>query len=208
LHRKVIIFDFGQVLTLNQKKQVYTDLLKDLHLTPETFFPIWGSYRHPYDQGLLNTQEYWTKVLQELQVPDFQTYVAQNWQNLLATDLSAFDNPRIDMLGYVQELGNRGIPLGILSNMPKDVGEFWESRWEGMDHFTWKLWSGDFGLIKPELPIYTYLLDTIDRNPADVFFLDDIEANVLGATSLGIHGVLFTTVESAQIDIENWLNQK
>lgn len=206
LHRKVIVFDFGQVLTLNQQKQVYDPLLIELQRTSEEFFPVWGSFRHAYDQGLLNTKEYWTKVLQDLAIPDFESYVERNWQQLLATDLSAFDNPRIDMLEYVKDLGTRGIPLGILSNMPEDVGEFWESRWEGMECFTWKIWSGDLGLIKPEREIFDHLLKVLKRNPEEILFVDDIEANILGARNLGINGVIFSSVDSAKKEIETWLN--
>ena len=207
MERKVVVFDFGQVLTLNQQKQVYEPLLLELDRSPDSFFPIWGSYRHDYDQGLLNTKEYWTKVLMELDIPDYLNYVEQHWQKLLATDLSAFDNPRTEMLNYVKDLGARGIPLGILSNMPEDVGEFWESRWDGMECFTWKIWSGDIGMIKPEKEIFQYLLNTIGRNPDEVLFVDDIEANILSAKALGIGGVVFSSVHQVQNEIEAWLKE-
>jgi putative hydrolase of the HAD superfamily len=207
LERRVVIFDFGQVLTLNQQKQVYEPLLEELEKSSDEFFPVWGSYRHDYDQGLLNTRDYWTKVLKELNIPDYQTYVDQHWQKLLETDLSAFDNPRKEMLDYVKDLGKRGIHLGILSNMPEDVGEFWELRWDGMESFTWKIWSGDIGLIKPGKEIFQHLLNTIERNPHEVLFVDDIEANILGAKALGIDGIVFSSVNQVQNEIEHWLRE-
>ena len=48
--------------------------------------------------------------------------------------------------------------------------------------------SSDLKLMKPQLEIYRYLLDTYDLVPEEVLFIDDSPVNVHGAEALGIRG--------------------
>jgi FMN phosphatase YigB (HAD superfamily) len=49
--------------------------------------------------------------------------------------------------------------------------------------------------VKPDPAIYQICLEKLNVAAAEVLFLDDIVANVDGASALGIHGLIFDTVE-------------
>lgn len=46
-------------------------------------------------------------------------------------------------------------------------------------------------LAKPDPRIYRRLCERYDLKPEECFFIDDIEANIRGAASIGMHGIIF-----------------
>ena len=46
-------------------------------------------------------------------------------------------------------------------------------------------------LAKPDPRIYRRLCERFDLKPEECFFIDDIEANILGAASIGMQGIVF-----------------
>lgn len=44
--------------------------------------------------------------------------------------------------------------------------------------------------------IYKYLSDTYNLNPDECIFIDDSVANINAANELGIHGIVYTDIES------------
>ena len=46
-------------------------------------------------------------------------------------------------------------------------------------------------LAKPDPRIYRRLCERFDLKPEECFFIDDIEANILGAASIGMRGIVF-----------------
>jgi epoxide hydrolase-like predicted phosphatase len=58
--------------------------------------------------------------------------------------------------------------------------------------------SSEVGLRKPDPAVYRLLLDRLEREPADVVFIDDFERNVAAARDLGICGVQFTGLDACR----------
>ncbi len=56
--------------------------------------------------------------------------------------------------------------------------------------------SAEFGGRKPDAAVYHGLCDQLDVDPARAAFVDDKIANADGATTAGLHGHHFTTVDS------------
>lgn len=57
------------------------------------------------------------------------------------------------------------------------------------------LFSCDAAAAKPEKVIYENFLQKYNLNPAETLFIDDVEANVAGATSCGIDGIVCLDTE-------------
>ncbi|MBB4064469.1 HAD family hydrolase [Gellertiella hungarica] len=61
--------------------------------------------------------------------------------------------------------------------------------------------SGDVGLIKPDLRIYTLHAETFGLAPAHTLFIDDSAANVEGARKAGWNAVLYTGADKLAADL-------
>lgn len=56
----------------------------------------------------------------------------------------------------------------------------------------WAFISGEQGVRKPSPEAYASALTTVAREASDVIFVDDSEANVLGARAVGIDSIQFS----------------
>lgn len=104
-------------------------------------------------------------------------------------------DPTIELIRRLASTSNR---LYVLSNMHLASIEHLEK-----EHDIWPLFDGvvissRIKAIKPEIPIYRYLLDTYQLTPADTVFIDDRPENLEAAASLGIWTIRF--VDSAQCE--------
>jgi 2-haloacid dehalogenase len=90
----------------------------------------------------------------------------------------------------------QGLKVGVLTNMPADHA--WTcfsgfSRWAALDTI---IVSGFVKMAKPGADVYRLALNALDREPHEVFFVDDSAKNVAAAQALGMHAHLFTTPEA------------
>ncbi|MBK4347487.1 HAD family hydrolase [Lacisediminihabitans changchengi] len=66
------------------------------------------------------------------------------------------------------------------------------------------LTSADYRARKPTAEVFEAVLDRYHRRPEDVFFADDLQVNVDGATAVGITAHLFTDAASLRAAIEDF----
>ncbi len=106
--------------------------------------------------------------------------------------------PKADTVRLLETLHGRGVPLYCLSNMADsvyahltDLHGFW-TRFQGI------VISGQIQLLKPERAIYEYLLARYGLRAAETVFLDDLEANVIGARAAGLQSFQFRDAADAQ----------
>ena len=59
------------------------------------------------------------------------------------------------------------------------------------------------GLAKPDPAFYTYILDQERCSPEQAVFIDDVQANVQAAETLGIRSLLFTGAEQLKKDLNS-----
>jgi len=88
------------------------------------------------------------------------------------------------------ELKKRGFKLYFLSNFPIDIFEEVRSGYFFFRYFDGGLISAEVKSSKPDEGIYRTLLETYSLNPGESLFIDDIEANVKTAESLGMKGII------------------
>jgi putative hydrolase of the HAD superfamily len=56
--------------------------------------------------------------------------------------------------------------------------------------------SSSVKMIKPHKDIFMYTLDTINKKPEEILFIDDTEENIETAKSLGIQSIVYTNNQS------------
>jgi len=94
-----------------------------------------------------------------------------------------------DMVTFIHDLKNAGIPIGVLTNNVREFREWW---WPLMDFnsiFDVIIDSHEVGMRKPNPAIYELTMSKLGATPTRTAFLDDLLANVHAANALGIHGV-------------------
>lgn len=94
-------------------------------------------------------------------------------------------------------LKKQGYSLFYLSNFPIDIFENIKNDYFFFKYFDGGIISSEVKLSKPDVRIFSYLLEKYSLNPEECLYFDDIEENVRAAELLKIKGV--TTYGSENI---------
>ena len=105
-----------------------------------------------------------------------------------------------ETLAYRDELVARldagGVPLFAITNFSHEFFPPFRAAEAGLfDRFRDIVVSGEEKLVKPDAAIYRLALDRFGLPAAGTVFIDDNAANVAGADSVGMTGILFTGVD-------------
>jgi len=99
--------------------------------------------------------------------------------------------PIPETIELLYRLKAQGHKLYYLSNMHVAAIEHLERTYSFWDVFEGGIISCRVHLIKPELPIYTTLLETYGLNGSETVFIDDTEVNLTAAAQVGIQTIHF-----------------
>jgi HAD superfamily hydrolase (TIGR01662 family) len=95
-----------------------------------------------------------------------------------------------DVAPALDELKERGIVLGLISNVDRDI----DSVYEGLGLPNWlklRITSQDVGFNKPHPAIFQAALKQANVNPEEALYVgDQYEIDVLGANGVGMRGIL------------------
>lgn len=185
-----VIFDFGGVIAAHPAESQFAAIAHSLDADPAEFTRLFWQHRIPYDAGLDPT-EYWSTLLDKLGRP---------WHPMLLPDLliqeialwSNFDNR---VLEFAANLQSRGYLTGLLSNLPRPLGEALRATPGFLEPFDHHTFSYELGIVKPAAAIYLRSVDQLGVAPEQALFLDDRQENVQGARDAGLQAELYTDWE-------------
>jgi putative hydrolase of the HAD superfamily len=188
---RAVVFDYGNVLCHPQQPSDVEVMARVCGLEVPRFQDLYWKFRMPYDRGELHGDSYWAVVAGE----DGQVLNHEQVAELIALDAKSWSRPNRATLEWVEQLRRAGLGLGLLSNMPLEISRYLTAHCDWLALFDSSTFSCDVGQVKPDPAIYQICLEKLNVAAAEVLFLDDIAANVEGASALGIHGLIFDTVE-------------
>ena len=84
--------------------------------------------------------------------------------------------------------------------MPVTVKEY-VLRCDWLPRFDEKIFSCDLRIAKPKPEIFLHCLSKLGVAAEDTLFLDDRRENVQAATELGMHGIVFTSIREAAVEL-------
>ena len=95
-----------------------------------------------------------------------------------------------DVLPTLQVLKDRGLILGLITNMHRDMNEICQEL--GLDSYLdFVVTSGDVGADKPQPPIFLRALELAGVNAAEAIYVgDQYGTDVVGARGVGINPIL------------------
>ena len=192
---KNIIFDIGNVLTDFR----WEGYLRDKGFEGEAFDRIAGAtVLSPqwceYDRGVWTDEQIIDAFIRNDPALEKEIHFAfDRMQGLVI--------PRAYAIPWLSELKERGYKVFYLSNFSKKAEVECAESLSFLPYMDGGILSYREQLIKPDQAIYKLLLNRYGLAAEESVFLDDVEANVKGAESVGIHGILFQTKEQAEEDL-------
>jgi putative hydrolase of the HAD superfamily len=197
LSLRAVIFDYGMVLTGQPNVEAHDAMLRITGLPRDEFKAIYWADRHAYDEGKLTGLEFWQNIVRDAKLNLDAATIDE--LNLWDARMWTTQNPA--MLAWQQQLKERGIRTAILSNMGDSVLANMEREFDWLPRFDVLVWSYQHKMAKPDPAIYRLVLDRLGTRPEETLFIDDKAVNVEAARTLGLVGVLFTTIEQLRDDL-------
>jgi putative hydrolase of the HAD superfamily len=187
---RVVVFDYGEVISISPSREDRAVLETIAGVAPEVFWPAYDAHRDEFDGGTLSSRDYWAGI---------GAACGRSWdlatiQRLWAADVRGWTSAEPGVIAVIEELAEGGTRLALLSNAAEEYGGLF--RFSPLAPvFEQVFVSGELKLLKPDPRIYRHVAEQLAVDPADIVFIDNREANVRGAASIGIAGHVFTTAE-------------
>jgi putative hydrolase of the HAD superfamily len=185
---KVIVFDYGEVISVSPTEEDRRALTELAGGDAEVFWPAYWRHRDALDQGTLSIHSYWRGIARELGESWGDATIHRLW----LADFRSWLSIDHETLQVLLDLKAGGTRMALLSNAGRDFGSYFRHGTLG-DLFEKVFVSGELGTIKPSPEIFEHVMAELGITPEQTVFVDNKEANVLGAQALGIAGHVFTT---------------
>jgi putative hydrolase of the HAD superfamily len=175
------LFDYGMVISTAPEEADWDALEEAAGVELRDPSSFYWKHRLDFDEGKLSSCEYWSLALQRR--------VSIGLANQLdALDANQWSHINLDTLDVLEALNASGAQLALLSNMPAGMAEqFSSAPWT--KYFAQLFFSSRIGMVKPDPRVFHHVLAVIGAQPDQVIFVDDKEANIASARSLGIRTV-------------------
>ena len=194
---KNIILDVGKVLVAWEP----TQLMYKLGFSDEA---VRGVTRAFFDSGIWNETDRGVLCDEEIlalakkQAPEYEKEILLFWEQL---------GGAIWQLPYTREwiraIKRAGYRVYILSNYGSWTYEATrEKALDFLEDVDGAVFSYQVKQMKPDLEIFQTLFEKFSLNPQECVFLDDLPANIEGARAAGMHGIVFTGLEAALVELE------
>jgi HAD superfamily hydrolase (TIGR01509 family) len=96
-----------------------------------------------------------------------------------------------EVVSLIQHLRTAGIQCHLATNQQAYRRTIMHDERHYGDWFDQTFYSCDLGVAKPDPEYFRTILDAIDRPASSVLFVDDNEANIAAAKSLGVNAELY-----------------
>lgn len=193
-----VLFDLGGVVCRYEPAPRLEVLAADCGLTAdEVHRRVWASgLTADFEIGRYSTAE-WYEVVRD------RLGLRMGLERFNDVMLSAI-TPDPEVLAVVDQVRARARTAMLTDNPPLLLEALPTHFPEVAPRFDPFLISCELGVLKPSREIFEAALARLEEPPGDVLFVDDVEANVLGARACGIEAVQFTSVETLRSDLARY----
>jgi putative hydrolase of the HAD superfamily len=186
-----IVFDYGEVISERADPVHMSNMSLISGLDENTLQDLYWKFRDEYDRGTYNGESYW-RALGEAAGRNFSP---DQTRALIHEDVTSWSRVRAPILEWLRKLQQSGIKTAVLSNMMPDLLGKMRQEFAWLHAFTHQTYSCEIGTVKPEEKIYRHVLEGLGVPPERTLFLDDREVNIEGARAIGMHGIVFKSLD-------------
>lgn len=193
-----VIMDLGGVMLEWNPDHLLSRFQPEPELRGKLRATIFGSDWRLFDRGRLSEAE----LVERLEAGSGHTR-DELLAIIAAIRESLLEKP--ETVKLVRSLQQRGLDIYCLSNMPGPMYEHLRRRHTFWDVFRGIVISGEIQMMKPEPEIYLHLLERFGLRAQECVFVDDLQANVEGAKSVGLHAIRFQNATQCQQELDQLL---
>jgi putative hydrolase of the HAD superfamily len=198
VRRDGLLVDFGGVLTTNVFDS-FAQFCRAAGLAPDTVRDLF--MREPAARAALGDLETGRATEAEFEAR-FAPLLGVVPAEGLISRLFAGMRPEERMLEGVAAARRAGVRTGLVSN---SWGEEGYDRTRFAELFDAVVISGEIGIRKPALEIYTLAAERLGRAPERCVFVDDLAGNLKPARAIGMATVLHRDAETTLAELEEHL---
>jgi epoxide hydrolase-like predicted phosphatase len=196
---KAVLFDFGGVFTDSPFHAVHA-FGEELGVSPQIVSAIvFGSYEHDGDhpwhrleRGEISLESARENILQLGEERDLRVDIYDLFARMAGNNAGA--DQRTPLVDCARSLRQSGYRTGIVTNNVKEFGDGWRALIPVDELFEFVVDSSAVGVRKPDPRIFDIALAHLSElAPQEVVFLDDYQANVDAARSLGLQALTVGT---------------
>lgn len=192
-----LIFDLGQVL-LSYDPRKYLEKQHTDPIKRELLFKaVFGSQSWlDLDQGIIDEAEAFQRMSAVLpSSPEDIQALLDHWDEMLV--------PIEETIGLLQRLKRQNYGLFLLSNFHRRAYDRVYHRYSFFKLFDGIIISSHVKLLKPGTAIFNRLLQEYSLSADTCLFIDDTPANVAGAQSVGMAGLVFQDAPRLERDLRS-----
>lgn len=194
---KNIVLDVGRVLVAWEPLETMRKLgfsEEVVQILAEALFEsgVW----HETDRGVLTDEEFLALAITK--APAYETEIRIFWEHV---GQAIWQLPYAK--AWIHAIKEAGCRVYILSNYGSHTYEQTkETALDFLSETDGAIFSYEVKQIKPDAAIYSSLLERFSLKPEECVFFDDLPANIEGAKRMGMHGFVFTGLETALEDLK------
>jgi putative hydrolase of the HAD superfamily len=185
---RALVVDYGEVLCHAADPAGLAAMASVVDVEPARFIDAYWQHREAYDRGLLDGAAYWRLVGDGLDIELDDALATE----LVAADILLWTRFDPEMLAWVDAVVDSGVPVGLLSNMVREIGIHLRDELRLFERFASVTYSYEELLAKPDPAIYERALEGLGVAAEDSLFVDDRAVNVEAARDVGMHAHRFT----------------
>ncbi|MEK6793722.1 MAG: HAD family phosphatase [Spirochaetota bacterium] len=196
---RAVFFDWGGVVIDDPAPGFIRTFADHFHIDADRMKAFFSPYEHLFQTGRMTERELWEKAYLAFgkKVPEGISL----WKE--AVRAVFIDKP--GTIALVHTLKSRGIRTALVTNTEVPTRDYYFEKDYPFDR---AVFSCDEGSAKPDELIYRRALERVSVTAAEAAFIDDKPANVEAAVSLGMRGILFTTIEDVTRSLADVLSER
>jgi glucose-1-phosphatase len=198
---QALIFDMGGVLLRTTNDQPRNELATELNIDPKALENL--VFNSPSsiscESGIITYQQNCEILTEQL-----GNALKQNTEVFL-NRFFAGDVENDELIKLITKIKSK-YSLGLLSNAWEGARERLVGKHQFFGLFDCVLFSAEAGFRKPDPQIYLKILEKMNVEPTTAVFIDDMPQNIIGAKSVGMIAVQFTSNHQIKADLSRILD--
>ena len=188
-----VIFDWGGVLIDDPRPALLRYCADAFGVSQDCYTPVHDSFLDDFQKGLIDEVEFWRRIAPKLGKPAPQ--VPSLWSGAFRSACV----PRPEVFGLASSLHKRSYETALLSNTELPAVAIFHEF--GYDIFDALVFSCEQGVAKPEQRIYEITLEKLGSTARRSVFVDDRLDYIEGAKVVGLHTILFKSLDQLKRDL-------